>query len=30
MDDNDVDNCINFNAYAAICPDFLLNQPYYN
>lgn len=24
------DNSISRNAYAAICPDFLLNQPYYN
>ena len=26
----DSDNAISTNAYAAICPDFLLNQPYYN
>ena len=26
----DADNSISVNAYAAICPDFLLNQPYYN
>ena len=26
----DSDNSISVNAYAAICPDFLLNQPYYN
>ena len=25
-----VNKCISKNAYAAICPDFLLNQPYYN
>lgn len=24
------ENAISSNAYAAICPDFLLNQPYYN
>ena len=24
------ENSISVNAYAAICPDFLLNQPYYN
>ena len=27
---DDSDNAISANAYAAICPDFLLNQPYYN
>jgi hypothetical protein len=27
---DDSDNAISSNAYAAICPDFLLNQPYYN
>ena len=27
---DDPDNAISRNAYAAICPDFLLNQPYYN
>lgn len=26
----DSENAISVNAYAAICPDFLLNQPYYN
>ena len=26
----DSENAISKNAYAAICPDFLLNQPYYN
>ena len=26
----DSENSISNNAYAAICPDFLLNQPYYN
>lgn len=26
----DSDNAISKKAYAAICPDFLLNQPYYN
>jgi len=25
INDEDVNNSINFNAYAAICPDFLLN-----
>ena len=27
---NDKSDAISENAYAAICPDFLLNQPYYN
>ena len=28
--ETDSENAISLNAYAAICPDFLLNQPYYN
>ena len=27
---NTSESAISTNAYAAICPDFLLNQPYYN
>ena len=30
IDENDSDNAISKRAYAGICPDFLLNQPYYN
>ena len=29
-DENNISKVISNHAYAAICPDFLLNQPYYN
>jgi hypothetical protein len=30
VSETDSENSISRQAYAAICPDFLLNQPYFN